>query len=456
MTNASGENSQYIKKTFDEFRDLTTIVHKKELKCGGFLGGGGVKNEYKFQLRQVKTKELTTLVLDCTICAEDWFFARDGRLSFNCDQAIHHIPYHESNTNVEHIGKTAYCFEYGYYGMTPEFLETICSCAVLKIRITGESLYEEPHAKWCAEFQKYCRQFYNNVIDSSKFVDQAPAKTTQPTVAATAAGSGQAQQWGYKLGQNLAANTQLRTQAGKWLGLGLVGLVVIGVGNLLLPGLKKDAAQSPESMQPAVVSVPPPVEPVTRSPIEPATPQPDPPVVQNAPQEVAPPAPIQPAVVAEPVSPPPAVPSQNTNEAIAHVDVPKPRDVEKTPPPKEALNLAGAWSGFFQCGPHHFDQSPKGQRSFNVRATAEISAGKILMHRSDASYQEELSGAIDKQGKFRLDGEGFYFADRNRPWQTVVTGSIDKKSGTPRLEGGAVISFAGRNVRECSFVLARN
>lgn len=102
MSDLSTANAPYIKKTFDEFRDLTTVTHKKELKCGGFLGGGGVNNEYIFQLRQVKTKEMSNLVLDCSIRAEDWFFARHGKITFNCDQQNVHIPYHESNTNVDH------------------------------------------------------------------------------------------------------------------------------------------------------------------------------------------------------------------------------------------------------------------------------------------------------------------------------------------------------------------
>jgi hypothetical protein len=465
MQDSSGKSHKYIKTTVDEFRSLTTTTHIKELKCGGFLGSGGVKNEYKFQLRQVKTKEIVSLLLDCTICAEDWFFARDGRLSFNCDQNISHIPYHESNTNVESIGKTAYCFEHGYYVLTPEFLETICSCSILKIRMTGESLYEEPNAKWCTEFQNYCRQFYNNVIDSSKFQEQDAAKPAAP-------GSEPARQFGYQIGKSLAASGGLGNRLANWVGIGLMGLVVIGVASILLPGLKKDANLPSDPTPVAAIAPPPPIAQMAQSNVDRATPSPNVPVVQNAPEAVVPPVPVEsasipPVVIAQtqgaavvaaiPASSPstPNLPPKKVDAAAAQVNPPKSKDFEKIARPKEVLNLAGAWGGSFQCGPHRYDQSPKGQRPFNIIATAEISSGKMVMHRSDATYQEELSGVIDRQGQFRLVGEGFYLADRQRPWQTVVMGGVDKKAAMPRLEGRATIGFAGRDVRDCLLVLTR-
>jgi len=207
MGNERQADAKYVNKEFDEFRDLSVITHKKQLQCGGW-GGGGVKNEYKFQLRQNKSKDQCALLLDCEIKAESWFYARNGRITFNCDQQNTNVEFNESRSNADHIGKTLYCFEYGHYEISPDILEAICSCSVLKIRITGgESLHEEPNAKWCTEFQSYCRQFYNNVIDPTKF-QEATAKP-----------------------QNVGSSgvSPLGNKIAKWLGLFLLGLVVLMV-----------------------------------------------------------------------------------------------------------------------------------------------------------------------------------------------------------------------------------
>lgn len=69
---------------------------------------------------------------------------------------------------------------------------------------------------------------------------------------------------------------------------------------------------------------------------------------------------------------------ENVNDTATQNKTAKSLDAEKPLPAKEPLNLAGKWEGFFQCGPHFYDQSPRGQRSFNVKAAAEITGGKSL------------------------------------------------------------------------------
>lgn len=465
MSDLPTANAPYIKKTFDEFRDLTTVTHKKELKCGGFLGSGGVNNEYIFQLRQVKTKEMSNLVLDCSIRAEDWFFARQGKITFNCDQQNVHIPYHESNTNVDHIGDTSYCFEYGYYELTTEILELLCSCSVLKIRITGDSVYEEPNAKWCAGFQTYCRQFYNNAINPEKFQEQETGKSASPE-------TGRAQKIGYELGKSLAGTSALGNKLAKWLGIGLAGFAAVGILAAIMSSQHDEKKLEP-AVLPAAVPLPPPVKQTERSNVPQAIQPQDQPVVQNTQrQEIAQQTPNDSGIAAQ--RPPEQTQTsmanvaasdnsakqqlspENVNDTATQNKTAKSLDAEKPLPAKEPLNLAGKWEGFFQCGPHFYDQSPRGQRSFNVKAAAEITGGKITMHRGDTNYQEDLKGLIDRKGSFRMEGEGFYMTDRDRPWQTVAFGAVDRKSDVPRLEGTATINFGGRKVRDCTLVLTRS
>ncbi len=169
MSETTNLESKYVNKEFDQFRDLTTIKHLRQMVLGSIFGAA---LEFKFQLRQIKTKEITTNLLDCNIRAKDWFHARYGSIIFNCDQQNYTATYHESDTNVEHIGDDAFCFEFGYYEIPEDVLAAICACSTLKIRVSGNSLYQEPNENWCEEFKGYCRQFYNNAIDSTKYQEQ--------------------------------------------------------------------------------------------------------------------------------------------------------------------------------------------------------------------------------------------------------------------------------------------
>lgn len=168
MSDQPPSAASFVTKEFDEFKNTTTITHVSKLECN--ISNGTV-NTYEFSLRQVKTKDVTAMLLDCQIKAKDWFRACDGKIIFNCDQENHEIEYHESNTDVQYIGETCYCFEFGFYQLSQDILKQLCEAKQLKTRLSGDHAYEQPDEKWCAEFQKYCRQYYNNVFDSSVYSD---------------------------------------------------------------------------------------------------------------------------------------------------------------------------------------------------------------------------------------------------------------------------------------------
>lgn len=167
MSESQQSHSGYIIKSFDEFNDSTIIKHKDSFQHR--LSDDNVKS---FTLQKVKQKDLDAILLVCSIKSKDWFFPTRGNLIFNCDQQNHEVDFQKSNSDVERIGKISYCFEHGYYEISMDILDDICSCAVLKIRLSGESDRVEPDAKWCQSFQSYCRQFYNGVIDSTKYSDK--------------------------------------------------------------------------------------------------------------------------------------------------------------------------------------------------------------------------------------------------------------------------------------------
>jgi len=264
----------------------------------------------------------------------------------------------------------------------------------------------------------------------------------------------------------------LGNKLAKWLGIGLAGFVAVGILAAVMSGQHDDKKLEP-AVPPVAVPPPPPIEQTERSNVAQAIQPQDQPVVQNTQQQQgAQQTPNESVIVAQGAAEQtqtsmanPAASDNSTkqqqspekvNDTATQNKTAKSLDTEKPLPAKESLNLAGKWEGFFQCGPHFYDQSPKGQRSFNVKAAAEVAAGKITMHRGDANYQEDLKGLIDRKGSFRMEGEGFYMTDRDRPWQTVAFGAIDRKSDVLRLEGTASINFSGRKVRDCTLVLTRS
>jgi hypothetical protein len=173
MSSVKGNQPKFIKKQFDEFKDVTTSTHLKRIASGGFSGGGTV-NQYSFRLRHVKSKGTEFLGLDCQFESEDWMFLERGELIFNCDQDNYSVNFSESSKETKQVNDSIYCVETGLYVLTQELLKKISTTNELKIRIAGKSKYEEPNKKWCAKFRDYCLQFYHDVYDS-EIAHGAPA-----------------------------------------------------------------------------------------------------------------------------------------------------------------------------------------------------------------------------------------------------------------------------------------
>ena len=176
-------NTPFVKKEFDQFKNKTTVTHISKLKYETVGKRSPSETRFDFHLRQVKTKDFESLLLDCPITKiSDEMFgggyeAEKGSIIFNFDQENIELKYHESRTDSEMKSKITdnstyeiyYQYEYGYYELKPIQFKQICDAKVLRIRISGKVQWSEPNEKWCAEFQKYCRQFYNNVFDSSLY-----------------------------------------------------------------------------------------------------------------------------------------------------------------------------------------------------------------------------------------------------------------------------------------------
>ena len=175
-----------ISKDYDEFNEKTTTRHISEVSHTI-----GYYETCSFGLRHVKTSNLDSLLLDCTIKKEDWFFME--KITFNCDQDNIHEDYTQTDSDTaiqDHIigdDSTVYTYEYGYFNLDRAIIEKICEANVLKVRVTGQSSYSNFNEGENSLFQIYCRQWYNQFYDSSKYVDSLEVKTGGGCFIATAA-----------------------------------------------------------------------------------------------------------------------------------------------------------------------------------------------------------------------------------------------------------------------------
>ena len=199
MSDQPQSNALFLKKSFDEFTNKTTITHISKVK---YETGGNAPVTFLFQLWQFKRKEGDSLLIDCLVTKKsktflDRFQASKGKIIFNCDQDVFELEYDESKTSKDERTRDEetyyYYSEYGFYGLVPIQLKQICDAKILKIRISGKDSRAEPGEKFCTEFQKHCRQFYSNAYDASLYpeslVVDVPKQKSGCFVATAAMGS---------------------------------------------------------------------------------------------------------------------------------------------------------------------------------------------------------------------------------------------------------------------------
>ena len=71
--------------------------------------------------------------------------------------------------------------EGGLFNFPEDILRKFCDAKSPKLRVQGKFKYEDPNEMWCIAFQKYCRQFYNNGIDESLYLDEIAEETPANT-----------------------------------------------------------------------------------------------------------------------------------------------------------------------------------------------------------------------------------------------------------------------------------
>ena len=151
-------NNQCVDRQFDEFQNTTHVIHKSAITSS--VG--------TYKIRKGESAERSWIAIDFSTMKDHWPSLDKGSLILNCDQEIIHLPFKLKEKRKD--GRIWH-WEEGYWTATLEQLQTVCSSDVLKIRVQGGKYYYDESLEFSGNFQNYCRQFYNNAIDSSKYLD---------------------------------------------------------------------------------------------------------------------------------------------------------------------------------------------------------------------------------------------------------------------------------------------
>lgn len=413
---SSASAGKYSVKEFDDFTDKTTVRHKHVLSCGGVFDGSNTVNKYSFRLRQVKTKDFEAICLDCEIQAKDWFHARNGRVIFNCDQQNFSLDFSESSSKADHIGDTLYCFENGHYILAKDELQAICNAKVVKMRIQGDSQYEEPGIKWMQKFQVYCIQFRDDVFPEGRSIASSPGAAV------------------VGLEQNPASPPTARTSSssGSSSRLGtLAGVLIVGIALGMWLWSKVGPHGSVGAPAQTVNSVPSPRPTIPPSPV---------PEASSVPSESHGANLVNSTVKAETYSSSRSERSETADaDGMARdngagrqgVDVSEFRPAMRAPTPavpvRSGLHIQdGMYQGTLSCGPLLGKADSNGWHS---PLDLTIFGDQLTWRRGNDQFEENGQSVANAAG-FKIDALGYYYPTASRPgrWRTRGTLMLDNST----------------------------
>ncbi len=152
--------AQFIRTLHNKFENKTTT---EGMPCRMWEKRGD--SSWWFVLRQVSTPDFDTLVVDISLMDQDWFYLRNGDLTFNLDGKKNIIlDAHESYSKVHNAIIEENCF----YEITEKQLKEICDASEVDIQVTGDSRKKQIDGEL---FRLYARAYYKAVYDNTLFGD---------------------------------------------------------------------------------------------------------------------------------------------------------------------------------------------------------------------------------------------------------------------------------------------
>lgn len=169
------QEEEFIQKSFDKFEQKTTIESKHMSNLWRWsvaLNGNDevwkMIGKFYTKIRLVKTKEIDALSIALLYEGKDWLFLREGKMCIVVDNENFDFKAIDSGTNVETNERLT---EFTSYIIEPSILELIGNSNEFSLRFTSsKGAIDIPDVN-SHLFRTMCRQFYNNVYDSTKFID---------------------------------------------------------------------------------------------------------------------------------------------------------------------------------------------------------------------------------------------------------------------------------------------
>lgn len=166
-------NKPFITQQFDKFDEKTvTFSNPEKITVHQIMTAETPWPTWNLGIRHVKTKDIDRIVIDAHYGGRDWFFLRNGAITFATSNGPVKINPEVSGESDVHSG--GICEENETYPITNDDFLKICNSNSLEIKISGSDNYVE--AKKAHKFHILCKQFYNNLFDSSKFTDSLNQK----------------------------------------------------------------------------------------------------------------------------------------------------------------------------------------------------------------------------------------------------------------------------------------
>jgi hypothetical protein len=148
----------------DEFKERTDIAHCETLRWKG----NKLNISYRLRFLEFNDKR-KRLVLDLNCISEHGWKPRELAFLIGGRKKALKINVFRNEAASADFGYAR--DEYCILDIDVKLLKELCDATSLKIRLDGEKQYSQPEDEWCERFQKYCRQFYNNVFDANVFLE---------------------------------------------------------------------------------------------------------------------------------------------------------------------------------------------------------------------------------------------------------------------------------------------
>jgi hypothetical protein len=189
MSQVPESRESLVNKSFDEFTNTTVIEHLREIGFGG-------ERKFDFRLKRVIGRDSDNVFFKFETRGYQWLFTE--RLVFVVDDENTDVAFTEFNSEVFprfDMNGNPGCRESGAFVISTHFLKRICDCTSIKMRVYGRDTYHAVPEEWCISLRTYCRQFYNNVFNSSLYAESMLAAAPPQSgcfIATAALGSAEA------------------------------------------------------------------------------------------------------------------------------------------------------------------------------------------------------------------------------------------------------------------------